>query len=143
MRPLLLLIPAALIGCSTVETQPTPTADLLARVSGTWAMLSEGVVDCSKDAETISFSKDQTVASFRSTTNYAVGNGKEADTITYKVLKVDGNTITMFLNGETRTTAGGDPIVWTLVLLRDNMYVWRQTDWPAGESTRPFVRCDR
>jgi hypothetical protein len=142
MRLLLLTAVVALAACSTVDSQFASSANLFSRVSGTWAVLDEGKVDCKAATETISFSKDFSVATFRSTEKYSLGNGKQSDTITYKILKVQDSMITMFLNGETRTTDGGDPIVWSLVLLQDGFFVWRRTDWPAGDSTIPRARCD-
>jgi hypothetical protein len=73
---------------------------------------------------------------------YKSPEGKEVRAAVYKVLSINGDTITMFLNGETRRTEGGDPIVWTLVLLNDNAYVWRQTDWPPDGATVPYIRCE-
>jgi hypothetical protein len=133
---------AALAACSTPHSQLAASADLFKRVSGEWAVLHEGVVRCDEGTEFISFSEDFSTARFKSSEKYALGQGKESDTITYKILKVQGNTITMSLNGETRTTAAGDLVVWSLVLVEDKVFVWRRTDWLTNQSTQPRIRCD-
>ncbi len=70
-----------------------------------------------------------------------MADGTVRDTINYKVLKVEGNVMTMFVEGETRKTASGDPVVWSLVLVDDNRYYWRRTDWEAGSGTSHVLRC--
>jgi len=147
MRAFFIATAIALTGCATapttnVESQFASSASIFTRVAGTWAYLDKsGKVDC-KSNETISFSRDLSVATFKSTEPYIMGDGSKSDTVTYKVLHAQGNVITMFINGETRTTEGGDPVVWSLVLLDAQTFVWRRTDWPAGDSTNPRIRCD-
>lgn len=142
MRILLLPLVLALAACSTTHRPLAASADLFKSVSGEWAVLDEGAVNCDKGTEFISFSEDFSVATFTSTEKYALGAGKESNAITDKVLDVQGNTITMSLNGETRTTAAGQLVVWSLVLVEDKVFVWRRTDWLKSQSTQPRIRCD-
>lgn len=138
--PLVVLL-SLTASCATVDLQFDRSSGPFTQLVGKWAPLVEGKVDCA-DSQTISFSKDLSVAAFQFSKPFKDDNGKEVRAVTYKILSVSDNTITMFLNGEKRRTNGGDPIVWTLVLIRENAYVWRQTDWGPGDSTVPFLRCD-
>ena len=142
MRANILVITSLVIAaCSTVQG-PTPEGELfLERLRGTWGAVVDGKLDC-KDSQTISFAADRTTAIFSSPYGFTNSKGSEVDTITYKILSIRDNAITMFLNGESRTTAGGDPIVWTLILFQPNAFVWRQTDWPVGHATTARMRCD-
>jgi hypothetical protein len=131
----------AITACSTVP-QSTPESEaLFGRLTGTWGALVDGKLDCN-DSQTISFSRDRSVATFSSRHGFTNAAGKTTDSISYKILAIKGNAITMFLNEESRTTAGGDPIVWTLFLFQPDAFVWRQTDWPADNYTVPRMRCD-
>jgi len=103
--------------------------------------MKEGKLSCDTWAETITFSADRSTATFRATKNYTVAGGKRTNTITYKILAVRDNAITMSMNEEDRRTEKGDLVVWTLILLGDDEFVWHRTDWPAGESTVPRLRC--
>ena len=142
MRNLLLAVFVALTAsCATVESQFDGSAGPFKQLVGKWAPQVEEKTDCT-DAQTISFSKDFSVATFQFSKPFKNSDGKEVSSATYKILSVNDNAITMFLNGEKRLTNGGDPIVWTLVAIRENFYVWRQTDWGPGESTVPYLRCD-
>lgn len=126
--------------CATVESQFDGSAVLFTQLPGKWAPLVNDKVDCT-DGQTISFSKDLATASFRFDKPFTDENGKVVVTATYKVLSVNGRAITLFLNGEKRLTGGGDPLVWTLILPRADVYAWRQTDWRADETTVLYLRC--
>lgn len=139
-KHLLALCTALLLTWTTASQALDDAPALFDQLPGTWAPLQDGKVDCG-DAQVISFSKDRSTATFTLTKPFKNDDGQTVSTAIYKVLRVKGQSITMFLNGEKRETGGGDPIVWTLVLIRDNAYVWRQTDWGPGESTIPYVRC--
>lgn len=139
-KPIFAVCAALLFSGATAGPAPDDAAALFNQLPGKWAPLQDGKFDCS-DAQVISFSKDRSTATFAFTKPFKNDDGQTVSAAVYKVLRVKGPSITLFLNGEKRETAGGDPIVWTLVLIRDDAYVWRQTDWGAGESTIPFVRC--
>ena len=70
-----------------------------------------------------------------------LGSNTGRDAVVYKVLAVNGNVLTMFIEGEDRKTDGGDPVVWSLVLNGENEFYWRRSDWPKGMVTGSFRRC--
>jgi len=137
----LTLTSLAISACSAVPHPAPEVESLFGRLSGTWGAIVDGKLDC-KDTQTISFARDRATADFSSPYGFTSASGKEVDKLTCKILSVKENAITMFLNDESRTTAGGDPIVWTLILFQPNAFVWRQTVWPAGHATTPRMRCD-
>jgi hypothetical protein len=141
MRSLLLAVLVTLTACSTVERRFDDHADVFRRATGKWAAVEEGPADCSAVTEIISFSRDLSTATNHSPGSILTISGRPSDTVTYTVLSVRANVITMYLNGETRTTDGGDPVVWSLVLTGDDSFFWRRTDWPKGSATVPRVRC--
>ena len=95
----------------------------------------------SRSQSTISTGSEAASATFTFTKPFENDDGKTVSAAVYKVLRTKGKGMTLYLDGEKRETAGGDPIVWTLVMIKQDAFVWRQTDWGPGESTVPFVRC--
>lgn len=141
LQTVLLPVGTALLSLAATASQAPPReATIFDQLPGQWAAQVDGKVDCS-DAQVISFDKDRTTATFSFTKPFKNDDGQTVTTAVYKVLRTKGQGITLYLNGEKRETAGGDPIVWTLVLIKPDAYVWRQTDWGPGESTVPFIRC--
>jgi hypothetical protein len=142
LRPAIVAATAlGLASCATVDQQTQSANRLFERVTGTWGSMIEGKLSCDTWAETITFSTDRSTATFNATRKYIVAGGKRTNTITYKVLAVRDNAITMSMNEEDRRTKRGDLVVWTLILLDDDEFVWHRTDWPAGETTSPRLRC--
>jgi hypothetical protein len=63
-----------------------------------------------------------------------------AETVRYRVLQSEPN-LRMVIEGETRKTAAGEPVVWDLVLLSNDQFCWHRTDWSPGACTKAIVRC--
>src|SRR5688572_14585200 len=97
----------ALASCATVNQHTQSTNRLFERVTGTWGYMMEGKLSCDTWAETITFSADRSTATFRATKHYIVAGGKRTNTITYKILAVRDNAITMSMNEEHRRTEKG------------------------------------
>lgn len=141
LHTVLLPLGTALLSlAATASAAPPAEATIFDQLPGQWAPRVDGKVDCS-DAQVISFDKDRTTATFSFTKPFKNDDGQTVSAAVYKVLRAKGKGITLYLHGEKRETAGGDPIVWTLVMIKEDAFVWRQTDWGPGESTVPFVRC--
>jgi len=47
----------------------------------------------------------------------------------------------MRIVGEKRLDEKGRPVVWDLVMLNENEYVWHRLDWRPGELTSRIHRC--
>lgn len=139
----LIFIVVLLHGCATPATSrstptppipsPAPAADpLFARMAGTWGAEPPSPYSCDQNPHTISFSPDFSEARFST----AAGVYK-----VLKIVKVQGNVLTMRAENETRKIAGGESAVWTLVLAGENRHYWRRTDWPDTTTTPPMIRC--
>jgi len=46
------------------------------------------------------------------------------------------------MEGETRRTDAGDPVVWDLIMATPHRYHWHRTDWPNLGITGAILRCD-
>jgi hypothetical protein len=69
----------------------------------------DGKLSCDTWAEAISFSPDRSTATFHATRKYIVAGDKRTNTITYRVLGVRDNAITMAMNEEHRKTEKAAP----------------------------------
>lgn len=61
---------------------------------------------------------------------------------TYEVLGHDAASVTMRIEGETRLTDAGEPVVWIMRRVDAlHGYCWGRTDWPAGRCENVSIRC--
>jgi hypothetical protein len=60
----------------------------------------------------------------------------------YRIVSQSGSALRMQMEGETRETDGGSPVVWDLVMRSEDEYCWRRTDWPYRACTAPIRRCE-
>jgi hypothetical protein len=139
------LVLAALIAISgsaisAAPETPTLNRDVFDLVSGKWAW-TDKPDHCKENPHFISFSPDRKTAFFRVEKPFEV-DGKMVTEYSYTVLYSEGNTITMFVNGEKRRTNYGDRVVWVLILKDPTTYAWRRTDWPPNSATPDVGRCD-
>lgn len=76
---------------------------------------------------------DQPITDFR---------GEERLEGSYEVLGHDDSSVTMRIEGETRLTDDGAPVIWIMrrVAALDG-YCWGRTDWPAGRCENVTIRC--
>jgi hypothetical protein len=58
----------------------------------------------------------------------------------YIVLQAQPNRVLMFIEGESRVTAAGDPVVWWAVFDGPDRFAWRRTDWGAQMRTAAVWR---
>lgn len=141
MKIVFCLFALLLTACSTLETDQKEVPSIFAKIEGAWGTVDPTSFSCEATPQIFSVSSDYSHITIRSASQLAAG-GEASNTISYKVLAVHGNVLTMFIEGEQRKTDSGDPVVWSLVLANDREFRWRQTDWPKGDHTRPFKRCD-
>jgi hypothetical protein len=120
--------------------QPSPaSARVFDVVAGTWGWV-EGTRTCTSDPHMLSFSPDRTSMFYRYP---QAADSAGARDVRYEVRGHGRDFIRMFMVGETRTDSTGALVEWDLVLVSDDLYVWRRSDWPKGASTRPIERCSR
>ena len=106
-------------------------------VAGTWGWM-EGSETCASKPHTLSFSPDGKSMFYR----YPQADSASED-LRYEVRGHGKNSLRVFLVGETRTDSKGALVEWDLILLSNDQYVWRRSDWPTDGSTRPIERCSR
>jgi hypothetical protein len=69
-------------------------------------------------------------------------DGSVVERVSYEIRRADGDVLTLFLEGETRRLASGEPIVWQLVFVEPGVYRWRVAgDYPFNRVWGR--RCDR
>lgn len=115
--------------------------ELFSKAAGTWGRDRVGKYACNDEPHSIRFEDNYSKAIFHYPHPRPTHDGTLKGESIYKVLKVDGNTITMFLDGETRKTVTGDPVVWSLIMFDDNLYRWHRTDDPSSTLSIPMFRC--
>lgn len=107
---------------------------------------SRGDSTCLGNTHTVTFSQDRSemLLTFKAPIDTATGQS----VFRYRILDVGphlfpepAQVVRGSMEGETRRTAGGDLVIWDLVLATPNRYHWHRTDWEAGAVTRPIVRC--
>jgi hypothetical protein len=120
---------------------PLPPLDpVLAKIVGTWGATNYAPFSCSESPHNFTISQDGQFFTNRNKEKlYAGGEGTNESVS--RILTVRGNVVTMFNEREMRLTESGDPAVWSLVLVNDDRFYWRRTDWKADFGTAPYERC--
>lgn len=105
--------------------------------AGSWGFQVKDA-SCEDNPHTISFSDGGMTMKLR----YAKSLNENPPTeATYRVLAEGPGYLRMAMEGETRTTDAGVPVIWDMVLLNANSYCWHRTDWQPGGCTQPATRC--
>src|SRR5262249_6499488 len=119
---------------STLADEAKAEENALSLIAGKWKVSGAGSVPSCEHPQVFTVSGD------RRSVDLDISNGK--DQATYAVLEVRRSRLLMFILGEKRKTARGDPVVWWAVFEDKNRFRWRRTDWPRGSRTRSsWVRC--
>jgi hypothetical protein len=121
-------------------------ARTLALAAGTWDW-HRGDSTCLGNRHTVRFSEDKR--------HMLLEFDAPIDTVTgrritrYRMLSAGNRVIPGLpfviraeIEGETRRTDAGVPVVWDLILASLNRYHWHRTDWPDGGITNAVIRCD-
>ena len=140
LSPLLLLVA---VGTYVLYGRPyeVPTdSDIFTVVQGTWAWTTADS-NCAANSHTISFTPDHSGMIITAAHPYRRPDGKLDSVAFYDVQGHTRSWIRGVIRGETRLTAEGRPVVWDLVLMSPNRYVWHRTDWTPGGYTRAIRRC--
>lgn len=105
-----------------------------------WA-LAKSDVSCDKNPHTIMFRKNNSEAVLTFQKKLKDADGKEIGDTIYKIVRKNGNRITMKIIGEKRLDENGQPVVWDLVMLNKNEYAWHRLDWSDGVLTSRIYLC--
>lgn len=131
-----LLVVSAASGCATLSEDERSTAR---RLGGQWGEVDSK--DCEVNPQTISFSPAMRKMYVRYPNGGTSDNKELRHGFTYRVLSASNQRVRLFLLGESRKDAADLSVTWDAVLLADNRFCWRRSDWPDSECTVVRVRC--
>jgi hypothetical protein len=133
MRPLLLLL---LLSASPAR------ADVFDDASGLWGLPGDSELTCELNPHRVTFSADHARASFRWEGPMINYEGEVDQEGAYSVLDHGADYLVLALDGESRRSADGEPVVWIMRLLQGGArYCWGRTDWPEDECVDRYARC--
>jgi hypothetical protein len=117
-------------------------ADVFAEAAGTWGLPEDSALTCAANPHEISFNADRSRAAFRWRGPMINYQGQIDQEGLYSVLGHGADFIVLALDGETRRTHDGKPVIWVF-RLRDHglRYCWGRTDWPPGDCIDAYSRC--
>jgi hypothetical protein len=107
---------------------------------GTWGWTIANGFGCDENPHDIEFSADRKSMFYSVQDPVESPTGEIVKTIQYHILDTSPH-LRMRIEGETRTTPAGDPVVWDLILISPDRYCWHRTDWPVGACTANIERC--
>jgi hypothetical protein len=108
---------------------PSQAQQGIARIAGAWEIVGPSGRSGCENGQIFTPSAD------RRYVQLTEGGGADIYQARYIVLQVQSNRILMFIEGEERTTAQGDPVLWWAVFDSPDRFRWRRYDWPVGALT--------
>jgi hypothetical protein len=125
---------AVIVAFASASAWAQPQQDALARLAGTWEIVSaSGSTGCDR-GQTFTPTADNRYVTLDQ------HDAEGADNSRYIVLQVHNDRVLMFIEGEERLTAQGDPVIWWAVFDGPNTFRWRRYDWPATALTDALWR---
>jgi|SRR5687767_3073480 len=110
-------------------------------ISGRWGWSTKSIPCAADSGHTIAFSSDGKVMTITQDELSVDDDGRDWTVTTYDVVSTTASRVRGAIRGETRVTDDGRPVVWDLVVIDSNAYVWHRTDWPASGYTARVIRC--
>lgn len=124
---------------STGAAASEPRAEALSPydvLPGQWGWSS---AECKRMPEKISFTKGGKRMHLR---HAASTEGPiEVKLASYTVTGRKGNALAMRMDGEDRRDDAGNLVSWDAVVLDQNTYCWRRSDWAPTSCTKRITRC--
>lgn len=116
--------------------------DFFAALTGDYGRPFSAEYTCQKNPHHVSFSADHRRALFEWRQDIMGYDGSVRKTAEYTVLGSNSVGIIMRLDGESRLTDTGEPVVWIMrPTLGVDGYCWGRTDWPEAQCIAPHIRC--
>lgn len=129
--------------CLCLLPGPALAEDIFVRMTGTYGALHSTALSCRENPHHLTFSADRRRALFRMEREVTDYEGKHRREAAYSVLGHDDSSITMALDGESRRTAAGAPVIWILRIVPTiDGYCWGRTDWPPLQCNHTQIRCE-
>jgi len=124
-----LRILAAVLLFSSASAVAQPQQDALARLAGAWEIVGANGSSGCDAGQTFTPTADGRYVALDQHGAEGAYNSR------YIVLHVETDRVMMFIEGEQRLTAQGDPVVWWAVFDGPNTFRWRRYDWPRTAMT--------
>jgi hypothetical protein len=121
------LLALFIVSCATATAQTAQST--VERLAGVWEVVSPTGRSGCDAAQTFAVSADG---------RYVDLTERDAEgvyTARYIVLQAQPDRILMFIEGEARLTAQGDPVIWWAVFDGPDTFRWRRYDWPQTAMT--------
>jgi hypothetical protein len=115
-------------------------SDVMRRLTGTFGMPDTPDFTCAANPITITFSADGLVMTSTMAQAIIDYEGRLRISGDYVVRGADAGGLALALEGESRLTDAGDPVVWVLRPTPDG-FCWGRTDWADTECASYHVRC--
>jgi hypothetical protein len=115
-------------------------SDLQAQLTGRFGMPDTPDFTCEVNPITITFSADGLVMTSTMAQTIIDYEGKQRISGDYAVQGADAGGLALALEGESRLTDAGDPVVWVLRPTPDG-FCWGRTDWAETACESYHVRC--
>lgn len=144
LRVVLLGLVAGSLLLSARTSAPSPPAtarDTIAVIAGTWDW-ADRPGRCQDNPQTIAVSADEKrlTLTYRKPVNSFDGTPRKS--ATYRVFEVHPGWLRTQMEGETRKTPKGDPVVWDIIFVPSaDKFCWHRTDWSGGACTKYLERC--
>jgi hypothetical protein len=130
-----------LAACLLLLATPA-AADVFDIATGRWGLADVPELSCAENPHDVSFSADRSRARFRWTGPMLNYEGDWDEEGTYTVLARGADHLVLALDGESRRSRSGAPVVWIMRLLDDGArYCWGRTDWDAADCVDRYIRC--
>ena len=123
-------------GCASSKTADQ---SIFAVPPGIWGWEQSEELGCGGNSHTLSFTKDRAVMLLKHE-EASIAQGIPAEAVRYRVLQSEPG-LRMAIEGESRMTPAGEPVVWDVVMLSADRFCWRRTDWSPESCTPAVVRC--
>lgn len=136
------LFRALRLGPALLSLALPAAADVFDDAAGTWGVEGDTALSCAENPHHVGFSADRSRASFRWESTMINYEGEPDIEGLYTVLGHGADEIVLALDGESRRTRDGRPVVWILRLREGGArYCWGRTDWDPGQCIDGYVRC--
>ena len=117
--------------------------DVFQSLSGTYGPLFSPTLSCKLNPHRISFYDNNQRARFDWQAEIVGYNEKRLKTAEYTVVGTSALGIILALDGESRLTDAGEPVVWILRPVQGLAgYCWGRTDWPELRCIATHIRCE-
>ena len=116
--------------------------DIRKSLTGDWGW-SDQIDSCkSEHAITISFNDAGTKMYHTSKSGLHLSTSTvQYEKIIYSILSEGDKYLRTIVINETQKTDDGEMFLWDLILLDDESFCWKQSEWPEGHCTAKLLKC--